>query len=182
MVQIKFCSHPSIPAALFTPLPMASEDAANVFVGHKVSLTEWLDVILGDEEPVVSTEVTSEPDARSEESDASGDTGDSGDALDNGGHVKIGVDVALAGISFDFGRSKVTKGRISDLKSSCRFFPKGFARPPGTESISVPNKDEAVVFEDFFTAGLRIPPHPMLLDILHKFQVQLHQLTPNATV
>jgi hypothetical protein len=38
------------------------------------------------------------------------------------------------------------------------------------------------VFKDFFTAGLRIPPHPVLLDILHKFHVQLHQLTSNTIV
>jgi hypothetical protein len=128
-----------------------------------------LDATLGDEEPIASTEVTSEPDARSEESDASGDTGNSGDASDNGGRVKIGADAALAGISFDFGRSKVTKGHISDFESSSRFFPKGFARPLGIESVPVPNKDEAVVFEDFFAAGLHIPPHPVLLDILRKF-------------
>jgi hypothetical protein len=108
---------------------MAFKDTANVSMRHKESSMEWLDVTLGYEEPIVSMEVTSEPDARSEESDAFGDTDDSGDALDNGGHVKIGVDAALAGICFDFGRSKVTKGRISDLESSSRFFPKGFARP-----------------------------------------------------
>jgi hypothetical protein len=34
----------------------------------------------------------------------------------------------------------------------------------------------------FFVAGPRIPPHPVLLDILHNFRVQLHQLTPNAIV
>jgi hypothetical protein len=32
----------------------------------------------------------------------------------------------------------------------------------------------------FFTAGLRMPLHPDLTDILLKFQVQLHRLTPNA--
>jgi tRNA A37 threonylcarbamoyladenosine synthetase subunit TsaC/SUA5/YrdC len=34
-----------------------------------------------------------------------------------------------------------------------------------------PNLDEAVVFEEFFTAGLRMPLHPVLADILQKFQV-----------
>jgi hypothetical protein len=38
------------------------------------------------------------------------------------------------------------------------------------------------VFEEFFTIGLRMPLHPVLSDILLKFQVQLHQLTPNAIV
>jgi hypothetical protein len=100
-----------------------------------------LDVTLGDEEHVVSMEVTSELDARSEESDASGDTSDSGDASDNGGRVMIGADAALAGISFNFGRSRVTKGCISDLESSSCFFPEGFARTLGIESIPVPNED-----------------------------------------
>jgi hypothetical protein len=40
--------------------------------------------------------------------------------------------------------------------------------------------DEAVVFEEFFIAGLHMPPHPALADILLKFQAQLHQLKLNA--
>jgi hypothetical protein len=36
------------------------------------------------------------------------------------------------------------------------------------------------MFEEFFAAGLRMPPHPVLTDILVKFRVQLHQLMPNA--
>jgi hypothetical protein len=50
------------------------------------------------------------------------------------------------------------------------------------ESVLDPKENEAVVFEDFFAAGLRIPPHSVLLDILHKFWVQLHQLTPKTIV
>jgi hypothetical protein len=41
-----------------------------------------------------------------------------------------------------------------------------------------PNKD--VVFEEFFTAGLQMPPHPAFTEILLKFWVQLHQLTLNV--
>jgi hypothetical protein len=39
-----------------------------------------------------------------------------------------------------------------------------------------------MVFKDYFTTGLRMPPHPVLLDILRKFRVLLHQLTLNAIV
>jgi hypothetical protein len=35
---------------------------------------------------------------------------------------------------------------------------------------------------NFFVAGLRIHLHPVLLDVLRKFWMQLHQLTPNAIV
>jgi hypothetical protein len=53
---------------------------------------------------------------------------------------------------------------------------------PSLESVASPQTDEAMVFEDYFTTGLCMPPHPVLLDILCKFQVLLHQLTPNAIV
>jgi dimeric dUTPase (all-alpha-NTP-PPase superfamily) len=36
------------------------------------------------------------------------------------------------------------------------------------------------VFEEFFAAGLHMLPQPVLTDILLKFHVQLHEVTPNA--
>jgi hypothetical protein len=38
------------------------------------------------------------------------------------------------------------------------------------------------VFEAFFTAGLRLPAHRFVGDVLRRFNVQIHQLTPNAVV
>jgi hypothetical protein len=40
---------------------------------------------------------------------------------------------------------------------------------PSAESVPNPHEDEAVVFKVFFDAGLRLPPHRVLLDILPKF-------------
>jgi hypothetical protein len=37
---------------------------------------------------------------------------------------------------------------------------------PGTETVPEPDNDEAMVYEDFFVAGLRMPPHLALADIL----------------
>jgi hypothetical protein len=88
----------------------------------------------------------------------------------------------LAGISNDFGQSTITKAPIASLESVACYFLKGYVWPPGAESVPNPHENEALVFKDFFTAGLHMPPHPVLLDILHKFRVQLHQLTPNAIV
>jgi hypothetical protein len=76
----------------------------------------------------------------------------------------------------------MVKTHIRSLRNHGHYFPKGYAQPPGAESVPKPQADEAIVFEDFFTARLCMPPHPVLVDILHKFQVQLHQLTPNAIV
>jgi hypothetical protein len=62
------------------------------------------------------------------------------------------------------------------------YFAKRMARELKEETVPKPNGDEAVVFVEFFTAGLRMPPHPVLSDILLKFQVQIYQLTPNTIV
>jgi hypothetical protein len=43
-----------------------------------------------------------------------------------------------------------------------------------------PNPNEVVIFEEFFAAGLWMSPYPAFTDILLKFWVQLHQLTPNT--
>jgi hypothetical protein len=51
---------------------------------------------------------------------------------------------------------------------------------PGEETVSEPRDNEVIIFEEFFTAGLGMPTHPALAEILLKFQAQLHQLTPNA--
>jgi hypothetical protein len=81
--------------------------------------------------------------------------------------------------SYDFGPSTVTIGRIRQLEA-LGYFAEGSARELGEEVIPEPVADEAVMFEEFFAAGLRMPPHPVLTDILVKFHVQIHQLLPNA--
>jgi hypothetical protein len=94
---------------------------------YRESLTEQLDTTLADEQAIDSTEATSEWDVGSEDDNASDNTGDRGNASDNGGHVKIGAEAALADVSHDFGRSKVMRGRILYLKNSSCLFLKGFA-------------------------------------------------------
>jgi hypothetical protein len=63
----------------------------------------------------------------------------------------------------------MTKTRLGLLGNHGHYFPKGYGRPPSMESMPVPRPDEVVVFEDFFTIGLRMPPHTVLMDILCKF-------------
>jgi hypothetical protein len=96
--------------------------------------------------------------------------GDSGDRSEggSGGHDEESgvVDPREAEHSYDFGPSIITIGHIQQLET-LGFFIEGSVR-------------KAVVFEVFFTARLQMPPQPTLTDILLKFRVQLHQLTPNA--
>jgi hypothetical protein len=62
------------------------------------------------------------------------------------------------------------------------YFVDGMGHEPREETMPEPHVDEAVLFEEFFTASLRMPPHPVLAAILLKYQIQIHQLTPNAIV
>jgi hypothetical protein len=150
MVRVKFTARPRTPVISPSLSPLALESAADVSIEHRGSSTKQLDTTIANEQAMASTEATSERGAGSKDDNASDDTGDSGNASDNGGHVKIGAEAALAGMSYDFRRSNVTRGRISDLENSFRFFPKGFALPPGVESVPVPKENETVVFKDFF--------------------------------
>jgi hypothetical protein len=70
-------------------------------------------------------------------------------------------------------------GHIQQLEA-LGYFAKGSALEPGEEVVPKLADDEVVAFEEFFATCLRMPPHPVLTDILVKFRVQLHQLTPNA--
>lgn len=53
-------------------------------------------------------------------------------------------------------------------------------RPSGDEVVPRPKPYEAVVFRDFFVAGLDFPIEPFIGEVLEWLEIQLHQLTPNA--
>jgi predicted metal-binding protein len=88
----------------------------------------------------------------------------------------------VAGISNDFGQSNITKTRLGLMESYAHYFPKGHGRHLGIESVPEPRANEAIIFKDLFAAGLHMPLHLVLVDILCKFCIQLHHLTPNAIV
>jgi hypothetical protein len=52
----------------------------------------------------------------------------------------------------------------------------------GEEVVPEPRNDEVVVFKSFFRAGLRFPLYKMIGEVLKKFEIYLHQLTPNTIV
>jgi hypothetical protein len=83
-----------------------------------------------------------------------------------------------------FGRSTVTEDDMPKLMKLGYFSEakKGLIRFGGEEITLKPEKDEVVVFKSFFKAGLRFPLNEMIADVLGKFGIYLHQLTPNAIV
>jgi hypothetical protein len=130
------------------------------------------------EEVVAGEAEVSRPKAIATGSSSGGDSSDrSGDGTGGHDEESRAVDPREFEQSYDFGLSTVTVGRIRQLEAR-GYFIEGSTREPG-EVVPDPGNDEAVVFE-FFAAGLRMPPQPVLIDILLKFRVQLHHLTPNA--
>jgi hypothetical protein len=84
----------------------------------------------------------------------------------------------------EFGRSTVTEDDMPKLMKLGYFSEakKKLIRFGGDEITPKPEKDEVVVFKSFFKAGLRFPLNEMIADVLEKFGIYLHQLTPNAIV
>jgi hypothetical protein len=80
----------------------------------------------------------------------------------------------------EFGVSRISSVRIQDMQQ-LGYFGSGVGRVPGAEEVPEP-EGELVVFEEFFTAGLRLPTHRFVAEVLQRFEVQVHQLTPNAVV
>jgi hypothetical protein len=84
----------------------------------------------------------------------------------------------------DFGKSTIPEDDMLKLINLGYFseVKKELVRFGGEEITPKPGKDEVVVFKSFFKAGLRFPLNKMIADVLKKFGIYLHQLTPNAIV
>jgi hypothetical protein len=52
----------------------------------------------------------------------------------------------------------------------------------GDELVPSPREDEVVVFRCFLKVGIRFPLHKMVVEVLKRFNIYFHQLTPNAIV
>jgi hypothetical protein len=90
------------------------------------------------------------------------------------------VEELCAGDTVDFGVSRMSSVRVQYMLQ-LGYFGGEVARVPGTEEVPEP-EGELVVFEAFFAAGLRLPAHRFVGEVLRRFNIQIHQLTPNAVV
>jgi hypothetical protein len=84
------------------------------------------------------------------------------------------------GHTVEFGVLRISSVRVQDMQQ-LGYFGNGVGHVPGEEEIPKP-EGELVVFEAFFIAGLRLPAHRFVAEVLQRFEVQVYQLTPNAVV
>jgi hypothetical protein len=92
----------------------------------------------------------------------------------------VAAEELRAGDTMEFGVSRMSSVRVQDMQQ-LDYFGDGVARVPRTEEVPEP-EGELVVFEAFFAAGLRLPAHQFVGEVLRRFNVQVHQLTPNVVV
>jgi hypothetical protein len=84
------------------------------------------------------------------------------------------------GHTVEFVISRISSVCVQDMQQ-LGYFGDGVGRVPGAKEIPEP-EGELVVFEAFFIAGLRLPAHHFVAEVLQRFEVQVHQLTPNVVV
>jgi hypothetical protein len=82
----------------------------------------------------------------------------------------------------DFGKSKIKEGHIEVLNCFGYIDNIEWVRLGADELVPIPREDEVVMFRCFLKAGLRFPLHKTVVAVLKRFNVYLHQLTPNAIV
>jgi hypothetical protein len=86
----------------------------------------------------------------------------------------------LPGHTVEIGTSRIYSGHVHEMQCLGNFGD-GVGCAPGAEEVLEP-EGELVVIEAFFTAGLRLPVHRFVIEVLQRFEVQIHRLTPNAMV
>jgi hypothetical protein len=92
----------------------------------------------------------------------------------------VAAEELRAGDTVEFGVSRMSSVRVQDMQQ-LGYFGCGVARVSRTEEVPEP-EGELVVFEAFFATGLRLPAHRFVGEVLRRFNVQVHQLTPNVVV
>ena len=76
------------------------------------------------------------------------------------------------GNTVEFGTSRISSVRVLEMQQ-LGYFGDGVRRAPGVEDIPEP-EGELVVFEAFFVAGLRLPAHHFMAEVLRRFEVLVH--------
>jgi hypothetical protein len=76
-----------------------------------------------------------------------------------------------------FGKSTIKQSHIDAMRG--RYFcDMSIIRVGGYSTTPAPEENEVVIYRSFFKTGLRFPLSKFVVEVLKKFQVFLHQITP----
>lgn len=115
------------------------------------------------------------------------------ESVEAGAEAAVGEEIVDSGAaegcsrlppSYRFGRSRVTE-EVLDQFVVEGLFSSGVrqgCRAPGREEVPNPEPYEAVVFRDFCTTGLAFPCEAFFYEVLDRFNLQIHQLTPKLSL
>jgi hypothetical protein len=136
----------------------------------------------GDVEIILSDTNAKKNEADTEEGEIAGGSGTA--AVEESGEILAGVtagreDLLKPGTCF-MGRSLMTQSELDALVSEGFFLASDY-RLHGKETTPKPQKNESVVFHDFFTVGFWVPVSKRFAEILVAYNVQIHQQTPNSS-
>ena len=84
-------------------------------------------------------------------------------------------------VSFEFSLSRVTSSDLDEY-TKASWFAQDLARPSEGEVVLDPHDVEIIVYKELFLAGLRFPPHHLIVGVLKRFNVKFHQLNPSSFV
>jgi hypothetical protein len=73
------------------------------------------------------------------------------------------------GDTVEFDVSRISSVRVQDMQQ-LGYFGSGVGRVPGAEEVLEP-ECELIVFEAFLTAGLHLPAHRFVAEVLQRFEV-----------
>jgi hypothetical protein len=110
----------------------------------------------------------------------SGDSSDS-DSFDVESENKNAKDRPWRTSHVAFGKSTVKQGKIEAMKGKY-FHDISVVRDRGKNIVPLPEVDEVVAFKSFLKARLPFPLHKMLVEVMKRFEIYLHQLTPEALI
>jgi hypothetical protein len=136
-------------------------------------------VLQGGQQLVASAEASSLREVASDHESQSGDSEDNETSFDTSTRLKVVA--ALAGITYDFGQLTMTKTHLGSLSNHGRYFPNGYGQPLTWSLCLSLSRMKLLCSRISLLLGFACP-HLVLVDILRKFRVKLHQLMPNAII
>jgi hypothetical protein len=104
--------------------------------------------------------------------------------LSDSDNIDIGEDITTIRLTepshVDFDKSKIKGGHIEVFNCFGYIDNIDWVWLRCDDLVPKSREDEVVVFRSFLKAGLRFPLHKTVVAVLKRFNIYLHQLTPNV--